>query len=89
MEQRTRGHGLLPLSRLTPGQTGTVAVMNVEQGVKKRLLDLGLCPGTEICLRVRSPLADPAVYEFNGTWAALRRRDAAGILVIRTAAPEL
>ena len=42
---------------------------------------LGLIPGAGIaCLR-RVPLGDPAVYRFGGLTAAMRRGDAAGIIV--------
>ena len=86
MEKHVQHTETVPLRRLFPGQVGIVSVMAVDPGVKKRLTDLGLGPGTAVCLRFVSPAGDPAVYEFNGTWAALRRRDAERILVIHSAA---
>lgn len=46
-----------------------------------RLLDLGFTPGEEITVTQRAPLGDPLVVRVRGALLALRRREAAWILV--------
>ena len=43
---------------------------------RRRLLDLGVVPGTRIQARMRSPLGDPVAYDVRGALVALRRRQA-------------
>ncbi|HMG36542.1 MAG TPA: ferrous iron transport protein A [Blastocatellia bacterium] len=45
----------------------------------RRLLDLGLTPGEEMCLVQAVPFGDPLVVEVRGMRLALRRREAAWI----------
>lgn len=69
------------LDRLRPGERGRLLRLELPAGRAEALRRLGLIPGTEIrCLRI-SPLGDPAAYRFRGTDLALRRRDAAGIVI--------
>jgi ferrous iron transport protein A len=47
----------------------------------RRLLDLGLTPGEQMAIVQVVPLGDPLVVEVRGMRLALRRREAAWILV--------
>ena len=47
--------------------------------MRRRLLDLGLIPGTRVTCQGRSPAGDPAAYLVRGTVVALRARDAAAV----------
>lgn len=69
------------LHELQPGESGTVVSLGGEPGVRWRLVDLGLVPGTVVEVLRSSPLGDPTLYRFRGTMIALRARDAAGVLV--------
>jgi DtxR family Mn-dependent transcriptional regulator len=53
---------------------------------RRRLLDLGLVPGTNIRCEFTSPFGSPRAYFLRGTLVALRREQADRILV-RTAPP--
>jgi DtxR family Mn-dependent transcriptional regulator len=53
---------------------------------RRRLLDLGVVPGTVITARLRSASGDPVGYEIRGALIALRREQAERILVRRVAA---
>jgi len=60
----------------------------VVQGLRKgrsqrRLLDLGFVPGTRVRVVRASPLGDPRAYLVRGTVIALRREDAAEVMVSR------
>ena len=49
---------------------------------RRRLLDLGLVPGTEIHCEFRSPFGSPRSYMIRGSMIALRREQADRVLVI-------
>ncbi len=60
------------LSQLRPGQEATVVSLDDSGPVGRRLLDLGLLPGTLIRALRRAPLGDPGVYELRGYRLCLR-----------------
>lgn len=71
----------IALHELPPGTEAVVVQLTGDQAVRWRLLDLGLVPGTAVTVLRRSPLGDPTLYAFRGTMIALRRGDAATVLV--------
>ncbi len=48
---------------------------------RRRLLDLGLIPGSQVEVIRRSPAGNPTAYLIKGTIVALRDEDARQILV--------
>lgn len=71
----------IQLSRLTEGQTAAVRQLEQEDSMRRRLLDLGMIPGTVVkCLRV-APAGSPVIYEIRGAMVALRIRDAEKVRV--------
>ena len=70
---------LSSLAGLDLGQGGRVASVEAEGDMRRRLLDLGLIPGTRVTCQGRSPAGDPAAYLVRGTVVALRARDAAAV----------
>lgn len=48
---------------------------------RRRLLDLGLVPGSQVEVIRRSPAGNPTAYLIKGTLIALRNEDARQILV--------
>ena len=69
------------LHEMIPGERGKVAEILAEGPVGRRLMDLGLLPGTPIQALRASPLGDPTVYELRGYRLCLRNEDAAQVLV--------
>ncbi|MBR5429982.1 MAG: ferrous iron transport protein A [Firmicutes bacterium] len=65
------------LAALATGQTAVVREVADQGPLGRRLLDLGLVPGSGVTCLGRAPLGDPAAYLIAGTVIALRRRDAA------------
>lgn len=66
------------------GAARVVAIAAACQGSqRRRLLDLGLVPGTEIAAEMSSALGDPVAYRVRGALIALRREQAEWILVER------
>jgi len=47
----------------------------------ERLLDLGFTPGEEVAVTHAAPLGDPIIIHIRGALLALRKREAAWILV--------
>jgi DtxR family Mn-dependent transcriptional regulator len=61
-----------------------VAISSACQGIqRRRLLDLGVVPGTEITADMRSAGGDPTAYRIRGALIALRREQASWIRVER------
>jgi len=75
---------VVPLSELKPGMTGTVDRLTIEGDQRRRLLDLGLIPGTVIRAEFISPLGDPTSYRIRGALIALRNDQAQQIMVRRS-----
>lgn len=76
-----------PLSSLATGSRAVVAgIAPTLRGTeRRRLLDLGIVPGTAIAADRRAPGGDPTAYRVRGTLVALRR-DQADHVWIETAA---
>jgi len=66
------------LSSLDPGDQATVTgLAAVCRGLeRRRMLDLGLIPGTLVKAELRSPGGDPTAYRIRGAVIALRREQA-------------
>lgn len=69
------------LSDLPIGRTGMVLELQVEGINKRRLLDLGMIPGTRVTAVRRSPAGDPVAYRIRGAVIALRKEEAKLILI--------
>ena len=71
------------LTTLRRGQKAIVRELDESlQGfTRRRLLDLGLTPGTPITAELPSPFGDPVAYRVRGTLIALRRDQAESILI--------
>ena len=69
------------LADLAPGEGGTIARVESETGIGRRLLDLGFIPGTPVRVIRRAPLGDPVSFEIRGTRMCLRRSEARRIWV--------
>jgi ferrous iron transport protein A len=69
------------LAEIKVGQRARVVKLLVEGLTRRRLLDLGLLPGTEVIAVIESPLGDPTAYDIRGSLLALRSEDASKIVV--------
>ena len=71
----------ISLSALRDGQRARVAALHLSGGMRRRVQDLGLVPGTRVtCVRRALP-GDPIAYRIRGAVVALRKCDAAQIEV--------
>ena len=69
------------LDALEKGRTATVIELTNAGAERRRMLDLGILPGTPIVLEMISPLGDPHAYRIRGTVIALRRQQARSIRI--------
>ncbi len=78
------------LSALALGERARVAGLSaVCRGPeRRRLLDLGIVPGTLVEAELRSPAGDPTAYRLRGTVVALRQAQADHVHVHRASAAE-
>ena len=74
---------------LNPGSTGIVTAVRAEGAIRRRLLDMGLLRNTRITVDRTAPMGGPVWIRLNGTQIALRRTEAAAILVERIVASEV
>lgn len=65
------------------GDTVTVRELLTTGEMRRRLLDLGLVPGTPVECVGHSPAGDPGTYLIRGVAIALRREDAHNVWVLR------
>lgn len=64
------------LSQLPLNKNGKVEKIECDDGIKRRLLDMGLVKGTNIEPILVSPSGDPRAFLVRGTIIAIRKKDA-------------
>lgn len=74
-------NNILQLSQLPSGISGVIKAVTAHPGIRRRLQDMGLVPGTIIKCMYKSPFGDPTAYLIRGALVALRREDSDSILV--------
>ena len=65
------------LSQLKPGQTCVVTKVNGEGRLRRRLFDMGVTPGAEVCVVKKAPLGDPVQVTIRNYELTLRKNEAA------------
>lgn len=63
------------------GETVTVAKLEGEGALKRRIMDMGITKGTTVYIRKVAPLGDPVEITVRGYELTIRRGDAEKILV--------
>ncbi len=58
------------------GGTATVVRLRGEGAVKRRIMDMGLTKGVEVCVRKVAPLGDPIEITVRGYELSIRKADA-------------
>jgi len=72
---------IVNLSDLPVGQSGVVKMVLAEGIARRRMMDLGLVPGTKVEALRLSPAGDPKAYNVRGAVIAFRREEAGQIIV--------
>lgn len=69
------------LGDLSPGDRARVQAVRCAPAVRRRLLEMGLLPGTELEVVRRAPLGDPIEVRLRGYSLSLRETEASGVTV--------
>lgn len=69
------------LSQLPLNQNGRIENIECNEGIKRRLLDMGLVKGTNIIPVLVSPSGEPRAFLVRGTIIAIRKEDAKDIKI--------
>ena len=79
----------MPLSSLPDGRQGEVLEIDSScQGfTRRRFMDLGLTPGARVSPELSNAFGDPRAYRIRGTLIALRK-DQAALVVVKPLAAE-
>lgn len=78
----------MTLDQLGTDEPAVVVALGCQGPGRRRLMDLGLLPGTEIVAAMASPLGDPVAYRVRGSMIALRREQARTVVVMPRPAEE-
>ena len=69
----------MTLDKLPIGKKAIIINVGGEGNLRCHLLDMGLIPHTEVCVRKVAPLGDPIELFLRGYTMTLRKEDAAKI----------
>jgi len=69
------------LANLAVGAEAVVADVVCERPIARRLMEMGVLPGTRVAVVRVAPLGDPIEIEVRSYSLSIRRREAAGIVL--------
>jgi ferrous iron transport protein A len=72
---------MTPLNSLQPGTTARVVRLGGERGFRRRLMELGLLPGTDLRLVRRVDVGALLELEVRGAHLSLRQQEAGELFV--------
>lgn len=72
---------IITLDQLAPGQQATIVKLGGRGGVRRRIMDMGFTPGSELEVERLAPLGDPMEFKIRGYHLSLRHEEAADIHV--------
>ncbi len=64
------------LSNCEIGSKGKITGLSMADSFRKRMMDLGMMPGTELTLIRKAPLGDPIVVQIRGYQISFRLSEA-------------
>ncbi len=71
------------LANIAVGQTVTVEHVGGERAFRRRLMELGLVPGTRVRLVGVAPLGDPLELLVRGASLSIRKKEADAVRVVQ------
>lgn len=66
----------MTLDQLKPGHRGVILTVGGQGALRRRLLDMGLTPNTEVLVRKVAPMGDPIEIYLRGYELTLRKNEA-------------
>ncbi len=71
----------MTLRDLKPGQSGVVASIGGVGNIRRRVLEMGVTPGTKVDVVKVAPLGDPVEVVLRGYNLSLRKEEAEAIIM--------
>lgn len=71
----------ITLDKLEPGVKGRIIKILSKSTVRRKLMDMGLIPGSNIEIICVAPLGDPIEFSIKGYNLSIRKQEAANIIV--------
>ncbi len=71
----------MTLGDLKPGQEGTVVSIGEKGPIRRRIMDMGVTPGTLVKVIKVAPLGDPIEINIRGYELSLRKSEASQIQI--------
>lgn len=71
----------LTLKMLQPNERARVISIGTVGPIRRRLLDMGITPGTEVMMRKVAPLGDPIEINLRGYELSLRKAEADQVII--------
>ncbi len=71
----------LPLSQIALNSPVAVRQVGGDRPFRRRLMELGLVPGTEVIVTKVAPMGDPLEIAVRGTRLSIRQQEAAALMV--------
>ena len=71
----------MTLKDLPIGKSGTVTAVGGEKALRRRLLEMGITPGTTVTVKKAAPMGDPIELLLRGYVLSLRLQDAEKITI--------
>lgn len=71
----------MTLNKLAIGKKSKIVAINGQGALRRRLLDMGLTPHTEVMVRKVAPMGDPIELHLRGYELTLRMDDAREIVI--------
>ncbi|MCF8010231.1 MAG: ferrous iron transport protein A [Clostridiales bacterium] len=75
--------GSITLDTVPSNTFALITSINADGPTRRRLLDLGLVPGTRVEVLQRSPMGDPVAYNIRGAVIALRKEESSQVQTSR------
>ena len=69
----------MTLGDLPPGAGGMIRLVGGKGALRRRLLEMGLTPGTTVYIEKLAPMGDPMEIRLRGYHLTLRKEDARNI----------
>ena len=73
----------MTLNELKPGQFAKIVKLHELGELKRRIIDMGIIPGTKLMMKRIAPFGDPLQINVRGYELSLRKNDAKKIEIVK------
>ena len=73
----------MTLNELRPGQIAKIIDINIIGALKRRIIDMGIIPGTKLIVKRIAPFGDPMQINVRGYELSLRKNEAQKIEIVK------